>query len=446
MKRIPFQLNTLAYSILSICFLFMLWSISTGQIGLDGGFYLAIARNLWEDGVNYFDFASSYNPLGIMLLGIPNFFFENPILLNYSLYFIILIADAILFYKICLIYRENKIQSIFFTSIFLLYALILDGHLIILEPIQLFFIFLAFLQLHKKKLISLGVICFLAFLTKQYSLAFALPIVFFIFQSSESLLKKMTHLLLVVSSVVISAIIFYWLYAQHIDYSYYIKRLLGQVPQMNGLLTNQNGTGEGYGLAVFLKTTLRVLIYCPLLWIPFLVIQRKKTNTFLVVCFFAFSSVLIFASYFHYFILLLPWTLLLLHENIEVEKLKYSLLYATVILAPSLFMLAKTTRSKNTIAHQEKEMSAQLSSYIPQNAKVFIVQASMAQYAICDFNSIDNHFVGYAFPNIIKKSAVLKAMEPGTFLIADNQYLSSTEKELFTEVYHQRDYIIFKKI
>lgn len=150
MKRIPFQLNTLAYSILSICFLFMLWSISTGQIGLDGGFYLAIARNLWEDGVNYFDFASSYNPLGIMLLGIPNFFFENPILLNYSLYFIILIADAILFYKICLIYRENKIQSIFFTSIFLLYALILDGHLIILEPIQLFFIFLAFLQLHKK--------------------------------------------------------------------------------------------------------------------------------------------------------------------------------------------------------------------------------------------------------------------------------------------------------
>ncbi|MEY2764324.1 MAG: hypothetical protein RLZZ205_748, partial [Bacteroidota bacterium] len=221
MKRIPFELSFLAYALLSVCLIFIVWAIGTSQIGLDGGFYLAITRNLWEDGINYFDFASSYNPLGILLLGIPNLFFENPVQLNYILYFFILILDAVLFYKVCMLYRNNSIQAIFFSSIFLLYALILDGHLIILEPIQLFFIFLAFLQLHKKKLISLGVICFLAFLTKQYSLAFALPIVFFIFQSSESLLKKMTHLLLVVSSVVISAIIFYWLYAQHIDYSYY---------------------------------------------------------------------------------------------------------------------------------------------------------------------------------------------------------------------------------
>jgi len=445
MKRIPFDVSQLAYVLLSICLLFIVWAIGTCQIGLDGGFYLAIARNLWEDGVNYYDFASSYNPLGIMLLGIPNLFFENPIQLNYILYFFFIILDAILFYKICMLYRDNNIQSILFSSIFLLYTLILDGHLIILEPLQLFFIFLAIIQLHKKKYISLGILFFLAFLTKQYSLALALPIAFFIFQNNATILKKTFHLFLVISMAFITSTIFYFLFARQTDFMYFINRLLGHVPQMTDLLSNQNGTGEGYSLSVFAKTSLKVLIYCPLLFLPIFSIQRNKSNAFLILSFLSFSSVLIFASYFHYFILLLPWSLILLHQNIEVEKLKYRWALSIVILAPTLFMLAKTVRSKSIIATQEKEISFHLLSNIPKNSNVFIANSKMTQYALCDFNSIDNYKIGYTFPNVIKKDGVLGALKTGSYLIADEEFLSKQEKENFNEISRNLDYIIFQK-
>ncbi len=445
MKRIPFELSFLAYALLSVCLIFIVWAIGTSQIGLDGGFYLAITRNLWEDGINYFDFASSYNPLGILLLGIPNLFFENPVQLNYILYFFILILDAVLFYKVCMLYRNNSIQAIFFSSIFLLYTLILDGHLIILEPLQLFFIFLAILQLHKKNYITVGILFFLAFLTKQYSLAFALPIVFFIFQDNASIAKKTLHVIFIVSVALFSATTVYLLFAKQTDFIYFINRLLGHVPQMTDLLSNQNGTGQGYNLSVFVKTSLKVIIYCPLLILPLFTFQRNRTNAFLILSFFSFSSVLIFASYFHYFILLLPWSLILLHQNIEVEKLKYRWALSIVILAPTLLMLVKTARSKNIIAAQEKEISLHLQSTIPKNSNVFIANSNMTQYAHCDFNSIDNHKIGYTFPNVIKKDGVLKALKTGSYLIADENFLSVKERERFMEISRNLDYIIFQK-
>lgn len=438
-------MSIIAYGLLSICLFFIIWAIGTNQIGLDGGFYLSIARNMWEDGVNYFELASSYNPLGMMLLGIPNLFFENPIQLNYILYFTFLITDALLFFKICLLYRENKRQAILLTSIFLLYTLILDGHLIILEPLQLFFIFMSVIQLHQKKFLTTGVCFFLAFLTKQYSLAFALPIAFFIFQSDESITKKILHLTMVIVSGLISTLIFYFLYADQTDVIYYIKRLLGSVPQMADVLSNHNATGEGYNISVFAKTTMKVLIYCPLLFLPLIKFQRNRANAFLIISFFSFTSVLFFASYFHYFILLLPWALILMHQNIEVEKLKYPWLISMIVLAPSLFMIAKTVRSKNLIAQQEKEIAIHLQSHIPKNSKVFIANSNMSQYAICDFNSIDNNKIGYTFPNVLKKESVIEAIETGSFLIADDLFLSNSEKQNFEPISIRSDYIIFQK-
>jgi len=53
--------------------------------------------------------------------------------------------------------------------------------------------------------------------------------------------------------------------------------------------------------------------------------------------------------------------------------------------------------------------------------------------------------IGYAFPNIIKKEAVINAMTPGTFLIADVGYLQENEKQAYLMVSVQKDYIIYKK-
>lgn len=445
MRSVDFGLKSLAYALLGLAAIFIVGSILTMQIGLDGGFYLALARNVWEDGVNYFDLASSYNPLGIMILGLPNIFLDNPVQINYLTYFLFLILDTLLFYYICLHYRKDHIQSLLFSSIFLFYALVLDGHLIILEPVQLLFIFASILFIHHKKYVWLGVTFFCAFLTKQYSLALIIPICLTIFQGGHTNKQKLIQFTSTMAIFIASFVVFYFLYARQFSFEYYLQRLLGKVPQMKEILSNTTGTGEGYSIVIFLNAMFKIALYCPLIWLPLLTVKKDKVNFNLLIAALSFSSVLIFAAYFHYFLLILPWMIILLHNNIDLKSLKLHRAIYLLILSPTLFLFVKTARNKYIISQQEKNISEILQSYIPQDSKVYIVNLSMAQYAYCDFNSIDNRMIGYAFPNIIKKEAVINAMTPGTFLIADVGYLQEDEKQAYLTVSDQTNYIIYKK-
>lgn len=445
MKSLNFGLKNLAYSLFAVAGLFIIGSIISQHIGLDGGFYLAVARNLWEDGYNYFEIASSYNPLGIIILGLPNLFLDNPVQINYLLYFFILFIDTILFYQICDYYRKDQPQSLLISAVFLLYALLLDGHLIILEPIQLLFIFTSILFIHRKQYLLVGLTLFCAFLTKQYSLALIVPICLIIIQDGNTAKQKLIQLTSVCFIFFAALVFFYLLYAPMFSFEYYLLRLLGQVPQMKGILSNSTGTGEGYDITVFVKTLLKIILFFPLMWLPLITFKKNKANFSLLITILSFSSVFIFASYYHYFILILPWMLILLHQNLDLNKIKIHRIFYILILLPTLFLLLKTTRNKYIISVQEKALTETLKSYIPKDSKVYVVNLSMAQYAHCDFNSIEPNTIGYTFPNVIKKEAVLSAMKSGSFLIADINYLDNKERQQYVIVSNKKEYVIYKK-
>jgi hypothetical protein len=137
--------------------------------------------------------------------------------------------------------------------------------------------------------------------------------------------------------------------------------------------------------------------------------------------------------------------LILLHRNLDLNKIKIHRIFYILILLPTLFLLLKTTRNKYIISVQENALTETLKSYIPKDSKVYIVNLSMAQYAHCDFNSIEPNTIGYTFPNVIKKEAVLSAMTSGSFLIADINYLDNKERQEYVIVSNKKEYVIYKK-
>ncbi len=445
MTRFNLSLKQISLGIFSIALMAIVFSIYTQQIGLDGGFYLSIGRNLWQDHINYFNIASSYNPLGMMILGLPYSFSNCPIALIYGLYFIFVISDTILFFLICRHFRDEKNQALLISSVFLLYTIFLDGHLIILEPLQLFFILIAVLLSLKERYLFSGIFCFGAFLTKQYSLALMLPLFLGILINKNGIKIKFIQAANLILGFAGTLGLFYLCYAPDINWQYFIQRMLGKVPELLPSLSVLTGTGEGYGISVFFSSFLKIAFFLPLIWIPLFTIKKNKNNLQIIVLMISFCSVFLFAAYFHYFLLILPWMLLLLHTNLDLKNKKIKFVVYFLILTPTFVFGLKTMRSKLIISSLDRSISANLKETIPQNSKVYLVNVSMAQYAYNNYQSIDLKNIGYAFPNIIKKEAVIQAMPSGSYLIADDSYIGEDDRSQFLLMKAYEGYSIYLK-
>jgi hypothetical protein len=440
------SLNWLTAGLLAYSTIYITLTIFSNQIGLDGGFYLSIGRNLWQNHINYFDIASSYNPLGIMLLGMPYAISENPFHFSFLLYFLFIIIDTFLFYFICnLFYKDNR-QSIFISSIFLLYIILLDGQFIVLEPIQLFFIFLSLIFTFKKKFILVGIAFFSAFMTKQYSLALIVPITWIILAEKDNFRTKSINLITLITSFLGSCFLFYMMYASDFRFDYFLLRILGKVPELSNSLSVIHGTGEGYNFLTFSKSLMTIAFYFPLIWIPLITLKKYHENKLILVLIISFSSVLFFAAYFHYFILIFPWGLILLHLNFRQLTTKVKPIIYLLLLCPTIILGVKMMRSKINLSRQDSNISNVLQNHIPKSSKVYIVNVSMSQYALCQFNSIDYKTIGYSFPNIIKKEVVINALKSGSYLIANEDYIGNENKSSFQLIHSEVGFSIFKKI
>lgn len=442
----PFlNLKFYTYLIFALCSVVILFSIYTVNIGLDGGFYLSVGRNIWEDHINYYHIASSYNPMGIMILGLPNIFGDVDLKWNLLIYFTILIIDTILFYHICHSLKSDKLQNLFFSSIFLLYTLLLDGHLVVLEPIQLTFLFSTYIFLNRKKYAGVGFFLFLSFLVKQYSLAFLIPILFEINFNSDNLGNKIKNNIRVAIGFLLPLILFYFVYCNSIEFSYFLKRLLGKVPELDGNLTNMKGTGDGYNLQIFLISLVKILFFFPITLFVFRLTNKNEKSKLLIITFISFCVVLIFAGYFHYYQLIVPWVLMHVYHQFEFDKIKHKIALFTILLLPTMYLLVKTVKTKHIISEKEKNTTQLLRKHIPEKSKVFITHVSIAHYALCNFNSIDLQKIGYSFPNILKKEVIFMSLDKGEYLITDDQFIALDWIDRFNMIYKDDDYCIYQR-
>jgi hypothetical protein len=422
------------------------------SIGPDGGYYLSIARDFYQGKSDIYNMIVGYNPLAILILGLPYSLSDgNPYEFSVLILLLVHVINTILFYQIL---KKLKIRPLYiklFASFFLLYSLLLDGTFIVLEPVQILFLLSATLFLLNNNFFLSGAFVFLAFYSKQYSLAFLAGLLIYIILDNVSVRKKILNLFCFAFGFGIMLTLFYFLLAKNIKFPQYLLNLAG----FGGInaIDFKHATGVGYNFSVFLKNIVWVIIIAPVmfLWIVYLKdIKINKITGFLLGNIIGFSAVFLFASYFHYFILFIPWCLLLtsalITESGEKLKINFNIILFSLAFISVLFFTFKNIRNRIIIYNREMEVKENIATVILPGSKVFIYGASPAQYIYSSLKSANPHELGYMFPNLYDLSYYLGKMDEKSLILLqarDGEKVANNKD--FEFLAETKQYSVFKK-
>lgn len=409
--------------------------LSYPLVGPDSGYYLANAREFYSGKIYFIDIATAYNPLAIIILGIPFLFSAHPdprfsLILNL---FIIWISAFVL-YSILQKIKDNKKDNTFYALFFVLVSLLLDGSYLMLEPISVFFQLFGLLFYLKNKetnatkyLVFAGIAFALSFLSKQYGLFILAPIGISILLNKEQIVKKI--MLLGIGFLIPISIFYCYLSSNGAGFLDFINYIFGK-----GIhLDKGNGTGINYNLTTYLiGFGIFVLYNLYVLFIPFLFFKNRinfdyKNVMFILLLPFSLL-VLVSASYAHYFQYVLPYALIAfayLSSTFATSIGKYKdVVFLISILIMSAISVISYTRKQDKIDLQEVTLQ-QLSAVIPTQSEVYLDGISPAFYYLCDYKSIQLNTIGFTFPGYFYPKTIVQNMGQNSFLVVSKEaYLS----------------------
>ncbi len=426
--------TTLILVLLVIVFLSVSY-LSYPLVGPDSGYYLATAREFYNGNVYFIDIATAYNPLAIIILGIPFLFSSHPdprcsLIINM---FIIWLSAFVLYFILQKI-KDSKKENIFFALFFVLGSLLLDGSYLMLEPISVFFQLggLLFYLINResnapKYLLFAGVAFALSFLSKQYGMFILAPIGIDILVNKNQIAKK-TMLLSI--GFLLPILVFYsYLSNNGAGFLEFINYIFGK-----GIhLDKGNGTGINYNLTTYL-IGFGVFVFYNLyvLFIPVLFFKNRKTFDYKNVLFISilpFSLlVLLSASYAHYFQYVLPYALIafayLCYTFVTPINKYKEVVFLISILIMGVISAISYTRKQDKINLQEESIK-QLSAVIPTQSEVYLDGISPAFYYLCDYKSIQLNKIGFTFPGYFYPKTIVQNMRKNSFLVVSKEaYLS----------------------
>ena len=329
--------------------------LSYPLVGPDSGYYLATAREFYSGKVYFIDIATAYNPLAIIILGLPYLFSSHPdprfsLIINL---FVIWISAFVL-YAILQKITANKKENTFYALFFVLVSLLLDGSYLMLEPISVFFQLIGLLfylenkeSYQNKYLVFAGIAIALSFFSKQYGLFILAPIGLDILINKNLIAKKIS--LLAVGFIIPLSLFYYYLSYNGASFSEFINYILG-----SGIhLDTGNGTGLNYSFTTYLiGFGIFVLYNLYVLFLPILVLKNRKSidyKNLLFILLLPFSILVLFsASYAHYFQYVLPYSLiafafLIATSKVQINKYKdvIFLISILIIITSSIFSFTR---------------------------------------------------------------------------------------------------------
>jgi hypothetical protein len=432
------KLLILFFSIFCIYILYNYFAYSL--IGWDSGYYMSVGQQIKEGKKYYIDIATSYNPLAILILSIPFIFTDFPDI-RFSLFInvVFMVFNALLFYKIISKFSSDKLLNILFSILLFYNFLILDGCDIMLEAISIFFQLLClnlYLK-HKKYIFFCGLCIGFSFLSKQYGLFIYLPIIIhFLFNKNSLFNSKIKAFVLLHLGILLSIIpVFGFLYFNNLTIYESINYLLGKSVKLD----YGTGTGNNYDYKTFVETFnyfKKHNYYILALPILFTIALIKKNNIsfFYYLLFISSTSVLLFASYPHYYQYITPYLLFLLLFLLKkiINKMVFlifilSVLYS-LIPAHKNFMYWEKIR-QNRIIEQNK-LSVLLNNFIPKNSHVYIDGESPGLYYFNQYQSINLKKVGYTFPGFFKESTLINYANTNSYFIVSKEVLTKYKNHL----------------
>ena len=418
--------------------------LSFPYLSNDCGYYLNVMRDLYNGNIYFKDIAIPYNPLGILILSLPKLLIESPdsrlhLLINFAA----ILTSTILLLKLLNTLSPNRKVNRFLSLLFLALCLIYDGAFLMLEPISILFQLLALkfyltfrVTLNLKKIYLVGLFLGLGFLTKQYALFLLLPIGVDLLLKGKYAIKSIAILSI---GVMTPILLLYFYYAFHDTSSIqYLNYILGKGVDLD--------IGNGTGIKEKLNTTglINFLICSIFIALTPTLIKKLKPNLsdkiFFILLPISALSVFLFATYYHYFQYLFPYTLILFAFALNKNALtlnKY--LLPSAFLISSLMVIALSVKS---VTGQKKYFERQayneklLKEVIPEKSKVYLSGIRPAFYYLGDFNSIKLDKIGYSFPGYFYPETVIKYMDKDSYLVLTEDYLK--DYSMYLELFNQQ--------
>lgn len=400
------------------------------EIGVDGGYYLAIARDVFQDSIPFYKMQVPYNPLSIYIIGLPTYFQNlNGPIFSIIIVFLCQLINSILFYLLLLKFDISKLSSRIASFLFLDFLLLLDGYSIILEPVQMIFLLSSVLLFLNQKFFITGLVFFLAFYSKQYSLALAFGFGLSIIYKSD-IKSSLKQIALIFSGFIIGVMMVFLISYKNIDFSHYIIRLLG--------LSWEQGkpTGPNYGIIDFINVLKRLIITFPLVFLVIFTLWKikiTKKTILLIGNLIGFSLIFLLAAYHHYVALVLPWSFIISFiyfdqqiRNPLITKLWNQFLVLSAILCFFyVHFIQNITQKYYTINTQ---LAKEFNTIIPKGSKVFLYSYPQTIYYLADYRSANNEKIGYTFPENASVDYFAKYSESASYgIIKKDLYIKNSK-------------------
>ena len=398
------------------------------NMGVDASFYLRVTECIAGGAIPEHDLRILYPPLVFYMLLPLKLLVGKAI--AYELFlgymFIIQLINAFLIFKISGQYSGNRFIRIFAGLLYLFLSMKLEGEYLFLEPfINLWGLLALWVYLKGGKhsqvfLLLSGGLTFLAFLTKQYGLAYAGAIYVIILIDERSSFKVWFKKSAIFTAGIAIGLIFF-IVLFRIGYGVYYDFFAG------GRL---NVYGEKDLLAMLwgLFRYIEIAPYLLLLLIPAILIKLLKLKPHLfayITLLFLFSIQLYFQQYDHYYMLMLPALIMvgaLLFETSSDKKKILVLAFLIFSLFINEFFVGP--RSKSLIFSKQKSLNSEIriaqeiQKVIPEESNVYLF-SSVKLYYLCHLKPAIPKKYGFAWNHTTTLSNLNEILQAADYVIVD---------------------------
>lgn len=408
-------------------------SVCSGRINADAAYYIGTVRLILEGKTPFIDFSLSYTPLSFYIMSLPFMLFGSSYEVGMMVLLIINLLNATVFYKICYEITNSKRISWLGAIMLLLYGLVSEGGLYVLEPFVLLFglpaIYLLFKD-NKWMFFGSGLLCFCAYWCKQYGLGFlflAMAFVLFKYSLSKESIKKVIQILV---GFFVGAIIFiFLLLIQKIPLSSLFALSGSDYQQFGGL----SGIVSRYYFAVKLMPLIIIALV-----IALVNFKDSIKNPIIIVSILGIAGFMLqfyFRPYRHYFLLALPFFIILIMAQIQYLKnwhrQLYILMMGIMLLIPSYYAFKDNL---DTLRQQPRSEQWSISKMTDKAIKPGSVDV-FASKEMIPINMMNNYT-----PPMLKKYGLsggfVRTDEATLEMISNAQYCLISERDLTSNYFN----------
>lgn len=412
----------------------VIYTLLFTPLNIDGGFYLYLSELLSKNQGGII--VIGYTPVAISIWTLlfnlsPNLSYEPVLLLSVF----VLLLNSFILTKILSTLKKFENYQVHF--IFWLYSFLqftMDGTSIILEPLTMLFALLSVYLILKKNcfshIIAAGALCSLSFMTKHYGAASLALIIFIIFkyQSFKITLNFFYQVFLLIISFIVTTILLYiinvyFLFSEIISPELIIRTTL-----------NYGKLSISHSVFYFSKGLIQ---FIPLILIPIFFFREKmklKGIQIGLIGILAFLPAFYFKQYHHYYLLILPFALMIFANTIfsavNSKKDHLKLIVTVVIVVSTIASNLRTMVLSEAISKKEQhEISKEIALIIPKNSIVFIGNSNLQPYRF--LNKLSGPLMseyGLGFPDNYSGEIQNKMMKNSDYLLFSEKYQGTQVK------------------